>query len=59
MALYLHFGPFARYVVGRLEEQIAAIDSGAWKEPTPVRTSVAAPALRTSPDDTGREAVAS
>src|SRR5437867_2137565 len=36
MALYMHFGPFSRYVVGRLEEQIASIDAGAWKAPTPV-----------------------
>ncbi len=32
-ALYLHLGPFARYVIGRIDEQIAEIDSGRWARP--------------------------
>src|SRR5262249_62203063 len=44
-ALYLHMGPFARYVVSGLNRKIAAITNGNWHEPsrhiTEVRTSVA------------------
>ncbi len=32
-ALYLHVGPFAQYVIGRIDEQIAEIDAGLWSEP--------------------------
>ena len=42
MALYMHFGPFSRYLVERLEEQIASIDAGAWKAPTPVKRAACA-----------------
>jgi len=57
MALYMHFGPFSRYVVGRLEEQIASIDAGAWKAPTPVCLPKTMTARRASPEENGREAV--
>ena len=29
MALYLHLGPFSRYIVGHVEQRIAALDAGA------------------------------
>ncbi len=29
-ALYVHLGPFSRYVTGRIDEQIATIDAGSW-----------------------------
>ena len=32
-ALYLHLGPFARYVIKRVDEQIAQIDAGQWRSP--------------------------
>ena len=32
-ALYVHFGPFSRYVVGRIDQEIAKIDAGAWSPP--------------------------
>ena len=57
MALYMHFGPFSRYVVGRLEEQIASIDSGVWKAPTAVCLARTASALPASSEENGREAV--
>lgn len=31
--LYLHFGPFSRFVIAEIDAQIAAIDSGAWTAP--------------------------
>ena len=34
-ALYLHMGPFARYVVAGLDRKIAAIESGEWTAPEP------------------------
>ena len=34
MALYLHLGPFSRYVIRHLDGQIEAIDSGVFVEPT-------------------------
>jgi radical SAM superfamily enzyme YgiQ (UPF0313 family) len=40
-ALYLHVGPFAEYVVGRIDEQIQDIDADRWPTPkiiAPVRT---------------------
>jgi len=38
-AMYLHLGPFSRFVMAVSEKQIAAIDSGAWQAPPrePVR----------------------
>ena len=46
-ALYLHIGPFAQYVIGRIDEQIAEIDSGRWQEPAlVVAEDVAANGLR-------------
>jgi radical SAM superfamily enzyme YgiQ (UPF0313 family) len=30
---YTHFGPFSRFVIGRLEQEIAAIDAGQWDQP--------------------------
>jgi radical SAM superfamily enzyme YgiQ (UPF0313 family) len=35
--LYLHFGPFARFVISEIDAQIEAIDSGAWS-PLPRET---------------------
>ena len=26
----MHLGPFSRYVIGRIDEQIETIDNGAW-----------------------------
>ncbi|WP_208111523.1 B12-binding domain-containing radical SAM protein [Enterovirga rhinocerotis] len=36
MVIYLHLGPFSRYVVRQLDEQIEAIDAGRWIEPRPL-----------------------
>jgi radical SAM superfamily enzyme YgiQ (UPF0313 family) len=35
-ALYAHLGPFSAYVVGVIDEQIAALDAGSWAPPVPV-----------------------
>jgi Radical SAM superfamily len=32
-ALYLHLGPFARYVIRKVDELIAQIDAGDWRSP--------------------------
>jgi len=32
-ALYLHLGPFSRYVISRIDAQIATIDAGLWEQP--------------------------
>lgn len=40
-ALYLHLGPFSKYVSSRLDERIKAIDSGEWKAPRPLPGRVA------------------
>jgi radical SAM superfamily enzyme YgiQ (UPF0313 family) len=32
-ALYLHFGPFSRFVIAALDRQIAALDAGEWAPP--------------------------
>lgn len=32
-ALYVHLGPFSRYVVGEIDKQIEAVESGAWRRP--------------------------
>ena len=31
-ALYVHLGPFSRYVVGKIDEQVTAIDTGNWTD---------------------------
>ena len=41
--LYVHFGPFARYVVGRIDEEIAKVDSGVWVQPPLVAAAEPAP----------------
>jgi radical SAM superfamily enzyme YgiQ (UPF0313 family) len=33
IALYVHLGPFSRYVVQQIDAQIADIESGVWSEP--------------------------
>jgi radical SAM superfamily enzyme YgiQ (UPF0313 family) len=33
MALYLHFGPFAQFVIGTLRDKIEDLDQGRWKAP--------------------------
>ena len=35
-ALYLHLGPFSRFVISAVDRQIAEIDSGKWLPPLPV-----------------------
>jgi hypothetical protein len=42
-ALYLHVGPFSRYVVSMVDRQIAEIDSGKW-QPAPLAERVPAKA---------------
>ena len=32
-ALYVHLGPFSRFVIGRIDAQIATIDAGLWEQP--------------------------
>ncbi len=32
-ALFVHLGPFSRYVVGEIDAQIAAVESGEWQRP--------------------------
>jgi hypothetical protein len=32
-ALFLHFGPFSRFVIAELDRQIAKIDAGEWRPP--------------------------
>ena len=32
-ALYIHFGPFSRFVIASLDEQIRCIDAGEWRSP--------------------------
>ena len=32
-ALYVHLGPFSRYVIDQIDEQITAIDAGTWVQP--------------------------
>ena len=32
-AFYVHLGPFSRFVIGRVDEQIAALDDGRWVQP--------------------------
>jgi len=43
-ALFLHFGPFSRFVIAALDRQIAAIDTGEWRAPdvAPARAANAA-----------------
>lgn len=51
-ALYLHVGPFSRYVMSVLDRQIAEIDSGAWQHPPlaerPVSSMGFSPVARSS-----------
>jgi hypothetical protein len=44
MALYLHLGPFSRYVVGVLDEKIAELDAGPLVSPPAERPRLAASA---------------
>jgi hypothetical protein len=41
-ALYLHFGPFSRFVIAALDRQIAALDAGEWAPPDSARAQAAA-----------------
>ncbi len=44
-ALYVHLGPFSRFVMDRIDEQIATIDAGRWEQPSlvlPPKAKVAA-----------------
>ena len=45
MALYVHLGPFAGYVIGKIDEQIGALESGSYIEPPLDKTSREALAL--------------
>jgi hypothetical protein len=45
-ALYLHVGPFANYVIGRIDEQIAELDAGRWIEPERFQPKRAASIVR-------------
>ena len=42
MVIYLHLGPFSRYVIRQIDEQIDAIDAGRWVEPRPLAAQEAA-----------------
>ena len=33
-AFYVHLGPFSRFVIGRVDDQIEAIDQGRWIQPS-------------------------
>ena len=48
IALYVHLGPFSRYVIGKIDGQIDAIDAGGWVQPQLVQ----------APRDTATELVA-
>ncbi len=39
-AFYVHLGPFSRFVIGRVDEQIAALDEGRWVQPPLVSAAV-------------------
>ncbi len=41
-AFYVHLGPFSRFVVGRIDAQIGAIDAGRWIQPPLVSLPAAA-----------------
>lgn len=43
-AIYLHLGPFSRFIVAGVDREIAEIDAGAWH--SPLSASTAAEALR-------------
>lgn len=49
MGLYLHLGPYSRYVSARIKEQIAEIDGGTWVKPKlipmPAKNELAASAI--------------
>jgi len=45
-ALFLHFGPFSRFVIAALDRQIAMIDAGEWRPPD---VAPARPATLASP----------
>ena len=40
-ALFLHFGPFSRFVIAELDRQIATIDAGEWRSPDIARGDIA------------------
>jgi len=44
-ALYLHLGPFSRFVIAAVDRQIAEVDSGAWQPPPlePAERAASAP----------------
>jgi radical SAM superfamily enzyme YgiQ (UPF0313 family) len=33
MAIYIHLGPFSRFVIGKIDDQIQAVDDGTWTAP--------------------------
>lgn len=33
LAIYVHLGPFSRFVVGQIDDQIADIKKGHWEQP--------------------------
>ncbi len=33
LALYVHLGPFSRFVVAQIDKQIADIEKGNWEQP--------------------------
>ena len=42
-AFYVHLGPFSRFVIGRVDEQIAALDGGRWVQPALVSAPTVEP----------------
>jgi hypothetical protein len=41
-ALYLHLGPFSRYVIETIDRQIEEVVTGRWQPPVPVQVIPAA-----------------
>ena len=39
-AVYLHLGPFSRFVIATIDRQIAAIDAGEWQPPLTMNPEV-------------------
>jgi hypothetical protein len=42
-AVYLHLGPFSRFVIASVDRQIAEIDAGEWQSPVAVAAETEEP----------------
>jgi hypothetical protein len=49
-ALYLHLGPFSRYVIETIDRQIEEVVTGRWQPPVPVQVIGAPENTRARPD---------